>query len=80
MGLTQGLFATLVADIAPADLRGTAFGVFNFTIGMAMLLASVIAGGLWDIYGAQATFMFGAVVACAALAGVAALRMMHYFK
>jgi len=80
MGLTQGLFATLVADTAPSDLRGTAFGVFNFAIGMAMLLASVIAGGLWDIYGAQATFMFGAVVAGVALAGVAALRTTQAMK
>lgn len=74
MGLTQGLLATLVADSAPADLRGTAFGVFNFVIGMAMLLASLIAGGLWDLYGSQATFMFGAVVACVALIALAAMR------
>ena len=46
MGFTQGLLATLVADTAPADLRGTAFGVFNFAIGLAMLAASVIAGRL----------------------------------
>ena len=74
MGLTQGLLATLVADSAPADLRGTAFGVFNFVIGMAMLLASLIAGGLWDLYGSQATFMFGAVVACVALIALAVMR------
>jgi MFS family permease len=80
MGLTQGLLAALVADIAPADLRGTAFGVFNFAIGVAMLLASVIASGLWDIYGAQATFMFGAVVAGVTLAGVATLRMTQVMK
>ena len=48
MALTQGLFASLVADTAPADLRGTAFGVFNFAGGIAMLVASVLAGGLWD--------------------------------
>lgn len=80
LGLTQGLFATLVADTAPTDLRGTAFGVFNFIVGIAMLLASVLAGGLWDIYGAQATFMFGAVVAGVALAGVAGLRMTQAMK
>ena len=80
LGLTQGLFATLVADTAPTDLRGTAFGVFNFIVGMAMLLASVLAGGLWDIYGPQATFLFGASVAGAALAGVAVLKMTPYFK
>ncbi len=46
MGLTQGLLAALVADTAPDNLRGTAFGVFNLVSGIAMLLASVIAGGL----------------------------------
>ena len=51
MGFTQGLFATLVADNAPAHLRGTAFGVFNFVTGIAMLMASVIAGGLRDTFG-----------------------------
>lgn len=70
MGLTQGLLATLVADTAPADLRGTAFGVFNFILGVSMLLASVIAGGLWDIYGPQATFIAGAAFAAIATAGV----------
>ena len=48
MGFTQGLLATLVADSAPVELRGTAFGVFNFASGIAMLVASVIAGALWD--------------------------------
>lgn len=60
MALTQGLFASLVADTAPEDLRGTAFGVFNFAGGIAMLIASVIAGGLWDAYGPAATFLAGA--------------------
>jgi len=70
MALTQGLFASLVADTAPKDLRGTAFGVFNFAEGIAMLIASVIAGGLWDAYGPAATFLAGAgctVVALIAL-------------
>jgi MFS family permease len=60
MALTQGLFASLVADTAPEDLRGTAFGVFNFAGGIAMLVASVLAGGLWDAYGPAATFLTGA--------------------
>ncbi len=59
MGLTQGLRATLVADTAPTELRGTAFGVFNLVGGIAMLLASVIAGALWDAIGAEATFLGG---------------------
>ena len=69
MGLTQGLLATMVADVAPADLRGTAFGLFNVVIGIAMLIASVIAGGLWDWAGPQATFLAGAGFAGVALVG-----------
>ncbi len=60
MGMTQGLLATMVADTAPADLRGTAFGLFNLVSGVAMLLASVLAGGLWDTWGPAATFYAGA--------------------
>lgn len=60
MGLTQGLLATMVADTAPAELRGTAFGFFNLFSGVAMLAASAIAGLLWDALGAPATFYAGA--------------------
>ena len=67
LGLTQGLLATLVADTAPADLRGTAFGVFNLAGGIATLLASVIAGLLWDTYGPASTFLIGAAFAAIAL-------------
>lgn len=67
MALTQGLFASLVADTAPQDLRGTAFGVFNFAGGIAMLVASVLAGGLWDAYGPTATFLVGAALTSIAL-------------
>jgi MFS family permease len=67
LGLTQGLLATLVADTAPADLRGTAFGVFNLAGGIATLLASVIAGLLWDAYGPASTFVIGAAFAAIAL-------------
>jgi len=73
MGLTQGLLATLVADMAPADLRGTAFGVFNLAAGAALLLASVAAGLLWDRFGPAATFLAGAAISAAALAGLAAV-------
>ncbi|MCX8005266.1 MAG: MFS transporter [Burkholderiaceae bacterium] len=61
MGITQGLLATMVADAAPADLRGTAFGFFNLASGIAMLAASVVAGLLWDALGAAATFYAGAL-------------------
>jgi len=71
MGITQGLFATMVADTAPVDLRGTAFGFFNLVSGIAMLLASVVAGLLWDRYGASTTFYVGAVFCVIALGGLA---------
>lgn len=60
MGMTQGLLATMVANTAPAELRGTAFGFFNLASGLTMLLASVLAGLLWDSWGASATFHAGA--------------------
>ncbi|SPD72188.1 conserved membrane hypothetical protein [uncultured Desulfobacterium sp.] len=61
MGLTQGLFAKLVADTAPSVLRGTAFGIFNLVSGISLLLASLIAGMLWSAFGAPSTFIAGAV-------------------
>ncbi|MFM7001386.1 MAG: MFS transporter [Limnohabitans sp.] len=61
LAMTQGLLATMVADVAPANLRGTAFGVFNLVSGVVMLLASVFAGVMWDVWGASFTFIFGAV-------------------
>jgi len=65
MGLTQGLLSAMVAHAAPADLRGTAFGVFNLASGVAMLLASAIAGALWHYVGPAATFWTGAALALA---------------
>lgn len=70
MGMTQGLLATMVADCAPADLRGTAFGFFNLISGLAMLLASVTAGLLWDQLGAASTFYAGAGFCLLTLAGL----------
>jgi MFS family permease len=67
MGMTQGLLATMVADTAPADLRGTAFGLFNLVSGVAMLVASVVAGWLWETQGASFTFVGGAIFAVMAL-------------
>jgi MFS family permease len=61
MGMTQGLLSALVADEAPANLRATAFGVFNLASGIALLLASLIAGFLWDVIGPSTTFIAGAV-------------------
>ncbi len=70
MGLTQGMLAALVADTTPSHLRGTAFGVFNLASGIAMLIASFLAGWLWDQYGPQATFYAGAGFTTAALIGL----------
>jgi MFS family permease len=73
MGFTQGLLAALVADAAPPELRGTAFGMFNLLTGIALLAASVIAGALWDALGPQGTFIAGAAFTLLALAGLLAL-------
>ena len=67
MGMTQGLLAVMVADTAPADLRGTAYGFFNLVSGFALLIASLVAGLLWDSLGAPATFLTGAVFSATAL-------------
>ena len=60
MGLTQGVLAAMIADAAPEHLRGSAFGFFNLASGVAMLIASVLAGWLWDRFGAPWTFGAGA--------------------
>ncbi len=67
MALTQGLLAKLVADTAPPDLRGSAYGLFNLATGVTLLLASIIAGLVWDDFGADATFLVGAGFSLAAL-------------
>jgi predicted MFS family arabinose efflux permease len=74
MGLTQGLLAALVAATAPADLRGTAFGLFNLVSGVALLAASVLAGALWQALGPAATFYAGAAFSAVALAGLMTYR------
>lgn len=74
MGFTQGLFAALVADTAPIDRRGTAFGLFNLISGLAQLAASIIAGALWDMLGPDSTFFAGAALATLALAALLCVR------
>ena len=74
MALTQGLMAKLVADRAPPELRGSAFGVFNLAAGLALLAASVVAGLMWDRLGPSATFLAGAGFAACALTGLALNR------
>lgn len=75
MGLTQGILSSMVADTAPPELRGTAFGVFNLLTGIATLVASVVAGVLWDSAGYQATFLAGSIFAALALAGIGLLKL-----
>lgn len=70
MGATQGLLSVLVADAAPADLRGTAFGVLNLVSGLALLAASVLAGSLWAAFGPAMTFYVGASIAGVSLLGL----------
>ena len=71
LGMTQGLLATMVADTAPADLRGTAFGCFNLVSGLAMLVASLVAGLLWDSLGAEFPFYAGTAFCLVTLAALA---------
>ncbi|WP_240783946.1 MFS transporter [Tabrizicola caldifontis] len=74
MGLTQGLLSALVAEAVPAELRGTAYGLFNLITGGALLMASVIAGALWQGLGSEATFLAGAAFALIAALGLVPLR------
>ena len=71
MGITQGLLATMVANTAPADLRGTAYGFFNLMSGLALLVASGLAGLVWDQLGAAFTFYAGAIFCVLALIALA---------
>jgi MFS family permease len=74
LGVTQGLLATLIADTAPQELRGTAYGVYNLMGGLALLAASILAGALWDSAGPQATFLAGAGFTALAIVGLGLAR------
>ncbi|MHA6128952.1 MFS transporter [Pseudomonas fluorescens group sp. PF-1] len=67
MGFSQGILASLVADKAPGKLKGTAFGIFNLVSGVCMLIASILAGWLWQSIGSDSTFLMGALLAAIAL-------------
>lgn len=73
LGLTQSLLSTLIAETAPGDLRGTAFGLFNLLTGLGLLIASLLAGWLWDAFGPRATFVVGAIFSASAAVLLAAL-------
>jgi MFS family permease len=74
LGFTQGLLSALLADAAPVELRGTAFGIFNLVSGVALLIASVVAGALWESFGPAATFASGAALTVVALLSLAVIR------
>ncbi len=70
MGMTQGLFATMIADVAPLDLRGTAYGFFNLASGIMMLIANMLAGFLWESVGPSFTFYMGGIFCIIAMIGL----------
>jgi MFS family permease len=78
MGMTQGLLSTMVADTAPTELRGTAFGAFNLVSGLALIAASTCAGWLWSTVGARATFEAGALFALLTLIGTALVSWVQH--
>jgi MFS family permease len=77
MGMTQGLLTTMVADTVPAELRGTAYGFFSLSCGITMLVASVLAGFLWDQFGAPFTFYAGAAFCSIALFALALYQLQY---
>ncbi|MBS1203988.1 MAG: transporter [Proteobacteria bacterium] len=70
MGMTQGLLAAMIAHTAPAELRGTAFDIFNLMSGIALLLASAGADILWENLGAASTLYASAVICLITLIGM----------
>ena len=80
MAMTQGVFAALVADTAPAGTRGTAFGLFSLASGLSMLAACLFAGWLWDRYNPAVPFLAGAVFAVFTFAGLVVLRRVFHIE
>jgi MFS family permease len=74
LGLTQGVFAAVVADMAPAELRGTGFGFFYMATGIALFIGSIAAGELWDHIGPAVPFAVGAVLAAVSVTAYIWLR------
>jgi MFS family permease len=67
MGFSQGVLSAMIADTCPPEFKGTAFGVFNLFSAFALLLASSLAGILWDSFGGEVTFLSGAAFAAVSL-------------
>jgi len=69
-GVTEGAAKAFVADLVPADRRGTAYGLYNGVVGLMALPASLVAGWLWQTFNPAAAFYFGAGLALLAMAGI----------
>jgi MFS family permease len=78
LGFTQGVLSAMIAAAAPQTLRGTAFGIFGLVSGLAVLAASLIAGGLWNFWGPSATFLAGACIAAVALIGFLLISAIYH--
>jgi MFS family permease len=69
-GIVEGAAKAYVADLVPAERRGTAYGYYQGVVGLMLLPASVLAGLLWDKVDPKWTFYFGAILAGAAMLGL----------
>ena len=72
-GIVEGVARAYIADLAPAEKRGTAYGLYHGVVGLTLVAASVIAGLLWDNVNTAAPFYLGAGLAFVAMIGIAAL-------
>jgi len=72
-GVVEGAARAFVADLVPAEKRGTAYGLYHGVVGLTLLPASLIAGWLWQAYSPAAPFYFGAGLAFLAMLGIMAL-------
>jgi MFS family permease len=73
MGFSQGVLATLIADTAPPESRGTAFGLLSLATGVAVLLGNLLAGALWEWQGPASTFYASAVLSTLAMLALGTL-------
>ena len=67
LAMTQGTITALVADLVPANLRGTAFGFLNLAVGVALFPASLLAGLLWQQLGSGVAFAVSSGLALIAI-------------
>jgi MFS family permease len=74
-GIVEGVARAFVADLVPAEKRGTAYGLYHGVVGLTLLPASLIAGWLWQAYSPEAPFFFGA-----GMAAIATIGMLLFIK